>query len=49
MPYLFVTGDVRIIDHPAHQRRPRLNKPISPAELYRAVESLLASRSPPAR
>jgi CheY-like chemotaxis protein len=49
VPYLFATGDVRIIDLPTHQGRPRLNKPISRAQLLRAVESLLASRLPPDR
>jgi CheY-like chemotaxis protein len=47
VPYLFSTGDVQIIDDPAHQGRPRLNKPISRAELLKAVEKLLASRSSP--
>jgi len=29
VPYLFATGDVRIIGRPAHQGRPRLEKPLS--------------------
>jgi hypothetical protein len=38
---------VQLIDDPAHQGRPRRNMPISRAELLRAVEKILASRSPP--
>jgi hypothetical protein len=38
---------VQLIDDPAHQGRPRRNMPISRAELLRAVEKLLANRSPP--
>jgi CheY-like chemotaxis protein len=45
VPYLFATGDVRIIDRPAHQGRPRLDKPISRGALLRAVEKLLAIHS----
>ncbi|MDB5416541.1 MAG: response regulator receiver [Rubritepida sp.] len=46
VPYLFATGDVRIIDNPAHKARPRLEKPISQGELIAAVEKLLADRPP---
>jgi CheY-like chemotaxis protein len=45
VPYVFATGDVRIIDRPPHQGRPRLNKPVSRGALLRAVEKLLAARS----
>ena len=45
VPYLFATGDVRIIGSPAHQGRPRLEKPISERDLLRAVEKLLADHS----
>jgi CheY-like chemotaxis protein len=41
VPYLFATGDVRIIDDPAHRARPRLNKPISRGDLLRALGKLL--------
>jgi CheY-like chemotaxis protein len=42
VPYLFATGDVRIIDHPAHRDRPHLDKPTSQRDLLRAVVKLLA-------
>ena len=44
VPYLFATGDVRIIDSAAHRARPRLDKPLSEDELLRAVAKLLAAR-----
>jgi CheY-like chemotaxis protein len=44
VPYLFATGDVRVIDSLAHRGRPRLDKPVSRGELLKAVEKLLASR-----
>jgi CheY-like chemotaxis protein len=43
VPYLFATGDVRTSDNPTHQGRPRLEKPVSRAELLRAVASLLVA------
>ncbi|WP_426954257.1 response regulator [Muricoccus radiodurans] len=43
VPYLFATGDVRISDNPAHRGRPRLEKPVSRAELLRAVARLLVT------
>jgi CheY-like chemotaxis protein len=46
VPYLFTTADVRIIDHPAHRERPRLEKPVARAQLLEALEKLLAVRSP---
>jgi CheY-like chemotaxis protein len=46
VPYLFATGDVRIIDDPAHRERPRLEKPIARVQLLKAVGKLLAVRSP---
>jgi CheY-like chemotaxis protein len=49
VPYLFTTGDVRIIDHPAHRERPRLDKPVTRAQLLEALEKLLAVRSPSTR
>jgi CheY-like chemotaxis protein len=48
VPYLFATGDVRIIDDPMHRERPRLAKPIATAHLLRTLEQLLAARSSPA-
>ncbi|MCR0983096.1 response regulator [Roseomonas populi] len=44
VPYLFATGDVRIIDDAAHRERPRLEKPISQAQLLGAVQALLEKR-----
>ena len=41
IPYLFATGDVRVIDDPAHRARPRLNKPVSRGDLLRALRKLL--------
>jgi CheY-like chemotaxis protein len=41
--YLFATGDVRIIDDPTHRERPRLDKPITRAQLLGSVEKLLAA------
>jgi len=41
IPYLFATGDVRIIDDPAHRERPRLEKPVSKGDLLRAIGRLL--------
>jgi CheY-like chemotaxis protein len=49
VPYLFTTGDVQIIDHPAHRERPRLDKPVTRAQLLEALEKLLAVRSPGTR
>jgi CheY-like chemotaxis protein len=47
VPFLFATGDVRIIDDPMYRQRPRLDKPIAIAQLLRALEQLLEARSPP--
>jgi CheY-like chemotaxis protein len=44
VPYLFATGDVRIIDDPVHRDRPRLAKPVSMVQLCKALEKLLAAR-----
>ena len=41
VPFLFATGDVRRIDHPAHRGRPRLAKPYREADVVRAVAGLL--------
>jgi CheY-like chemotaxis protein len=46
VPYLFATGDVRIIDDPAHRERPRLDKPLARTQLLKALEELLAPLSP---
>ena len=43
VPYLFATGDVRIIEGPPHQGRPRLDKPVSRGKLLDAIEMMLAS------
>jgi CheY-like chemotaxis protein len=48
VPYLFATGDVRIIESPPHQGRPRLHKPVSRGTLLDAIEMMLASRPFPA-
>ncbi|WP_458098266.1 response regulator [Roseomonas sp. WA12] len=47
VPYLFATGDVRIIDHSAYCERPRLDKPISQHGLLRAVGKLLKAGTYP--
>jgi DNA-binding NtrC family response regulator len=44
VPYLFATGDVQIINDPAHRERPHLEKPLAKLQLLRAVEKLLAVR-----
>ena len=41
VPYLFVTGDVRVEDDPAYRDRPRLEKPVLDDELVRAVAALV--------
>jgi CheY-like chemotaxis protein len=46
VPYLFATGDVQIIDNAAYRGRTRLNKPVSRAELLKAVGKLLDGRPP---
>lgn len=46
VPYMFATGDVRIIDDPAHRQRPRLDKPIARTQLLRALAGMLADRPP---
>ncbi|MCR0981549.1 response regulator [Roseomonas populi] len=45
VPYLFATGDVRLVDEPNYQCRTRLEKPVTQRGLLRALEALLASRS----
>ncbi|MBP0492677.1 response regulator [Roseomonas indoligenes] len=47
VPYLFATGDVRIIDDSVHRERPRLDKPVTRPQLLKAVEQLLAARPVP--
>lgn len=42
IPYLFATGDIRIIDDPVHRQRPRLEKPVAKQQLLGALEQLLA-------
>ncbi|SHJ18087.1 CheY chemotaxis protein or a CheY-like REC (receiver) domain [Roseomonas rosea] len=42
VPYLFATGDVRIIDDPGHRKRLRLEKPLSRQQLVREVERLVS-------
>ena len=41
VPFLFATGDVRVIGAAAEQGRPRLEKPFLEAELVRALTKLL--------
>jgi CheY-like chemotaxis protein len=41
IPYVFATGDIRVIDDPAHQERPRLEKPVSREHLLGALGKLL--------
>ena len=43
VPYLFATGDVRLIERPPHQGRPRLDKPVSRGKLLDVIEMMLAS------
>lgn len=46
VPFLFATGSVRVRSHPDYGGRPRLDKPITGAELLVAIETLIAG--PPA-
>jgi DNA-binding response OmpR family regulator len=39
-PYLFATGDVRVLKAPEYEGRPRLEKPILSPELLAALEKL---------
>jgi CheY-like chemotaxis protein len=41
VPYLFATGDVRILKDPEYESHPRLEKPILSPELLAAAERLL--------
>ncbi|WP_424136291.1 response regulator [Roseomonas chloroacetimidivorans] len=41
VPYLFATGDVRLIDEPSYQGRPKLEKPVMERELLKALAQLL--------
>ncbi|MBB5695781.1 response regulator [Muricoccus pecuniae] len=45
VPYIFATGDVRIIDDPEHRKRVRLEKPVTRTQLLRALEMLLKTRA----
>lgn len=43
VPYLFATGDVRILKDPRYERCPRLEKPILSSELVAAAEKLVGT------
>lgn len=43
VPYLFATGDVRILKDPEYEGHPRLEKPILSPELLTATEKLLVT------
>jgi CheY-like chemotaxis protein len=49
VPFVFATGDLRIIDDRVHRERPRLEKPIRRLQLLATLEALFASRSPTSR
>ncbi|WP_338663657.1 response regulator [Pararoseomonas sp. SCSIO 73927] len=44
VPYMFATGDVRLVDEPSYQSRTRLEKPITQRGLLRALQSLVPPR-----
>lgn len=41
VPYLFATGDVRLVDAQVHGDRPRLEKPFREADLLRSLAGLV--------
>jgi CheY-like chemotaxis protein len=43
VPYLFATGDMKLADTSAYRGRPRLEKPVSEAELVRMLAGLIAA------
>ncbi|AWN36706.1 response regulator [Methylobacterium radiodurans] len=45
VPYLFVTGDVRVGRLPRYAAKPRLEKPLQEAELAAALRGLLDARA----
>ncbi|MBP0492044.1 response regulator [Roseomonas indoligenes] len=44
VPFLFATGDVRLVDEPSYQSRTRLEKPVTQRGLVRALQSLVPPR-----
>ncbi len=47
VPYLFVTGDVRVARLPGYGAKPRIEKPVQEAELVAGLRRLLAAATVP--
>lgn len=46
VPYLFATGDVRVVSDQAYREQPRLEKPVLDRELLGAMVKLIGARHP---